>query len=256
MRRFYCESIPVDAACGAKVILDNKQSRHLKNTLRLKERSLVELFDNRQRGYVAEVCSIPATPKKGGVELIIISQKKESQATLKEPDITLACAIPKGYRMDYLIEKTAEIGLKRVIPLITERTVVRTDISSRNKIERWRQIAISSAKQSCQDSILEIGLPIRFKELCAIIKDFSLSLIALPSANKYLSEVLGKDKLPPKILYIIGPEGDFTADEVSLSLKWGALPVRLPVNSVLRVETAAITMLAMMLYHFSKVISR
>jgi RsmE family RNA methyltransferase len=80
----------------------------------------------------------------------------------------------------------------------------------------------------------------------------------VPNADKYLPEVLEQDNLSEKakILYLIGPEGDFTKAEIATAIKWGIQPVRLPVNSILRVETAAITMLAMMFYHFGKVISK
>jgi 16S rRNA (uracil1498-N3)-methyltransferase len=256
LKRFYCDS----AALGGIIILDQAQSNHLKNVLRLKAGSTIEVFNNRSESFIAEISSISP---KGPVELRILSLITSQHATLSTPrsqlpNITLACAIAKSSRMDWLVEKAAEIGLTRLIPIITERTVVKPDAASKNKISRWHKLAISAAKQTGQNSVLVIDNPIPFCQLENIIRDFSLSLIAVPNADKYLPEVLEKCNLPEKtkILYLIGPEGDFTKEEINLTIKWGVQSVQLPVNSILRVETAAITMLAMMLYHFGKVISK
>jgi len=320
LKRFYCESIPVPRD---KLTLDSTQSHHLKNTLRLRLHSVIEIFNNHNESYLAEVSLIPS---KGGVELKILS-KTAPVTSFPVPNITLACAIAKGNRMDWLIEKTAEIGLTKLIPIITDRTVVkpyghapleRTIIRDKDKytgphpvqelvpleakpredknlseshtshsknasnglrsisvlqplsnglrspenlllhtkkMERWHKLAISAAKQTGQNSILDIAQPILFNSLGNLIKDFSLSLIAVPNADKYLPEILESSDVyreTGKILYLIGPEGDFTPAETEQAINWGVKPVRLPVNSILRVETAAVTMLAMLLYQYYK----
>lgn len=251
LKRFYAPLFLGKNGVGDKIILDIAQSNHLKNTLRLKPHSTVEIFNNHNESYLAEVSLIPP---KGGVELEIIS-KATPNTSITVPDITLACAIAKGNRMDWLIEKTAEMGLTELLPIITQRTVVKPDGQSK-KIERWHKLAISAAKQTGQNSILKINPLVEFKSLNNLINDFSLSLIAIPDADKYLPEVLEKSNLSGRILYLIGPEGDFTPDEINMAIKWGVQPVRLPINAILRVETAAITMLAMLLYHFGKMISK
>lgn len=292
LKRFYCAT----ALEGGKIVLDQSQSSHLKNVLRLKAHSMVEVFNNHNESFLAEVSTISS---KGAVELKILSRTTPS-SKLPVIDITLACAIAKGSRMDWLVEKAAEIGLTRLIPIITERTVVnpvrdrsrhrrdrvfisdppdrtectnitkspielenisngvKPDAFSRNKIARWHKLAVSAAKQTGQNSVLTIDNPIPFHQLENIISDLSLSLIAVPNADKYLPEVLEKSNLTnkDKILYLIGPEGDFAPDEIATATRWGAQPVQLPVNSILRVETAAITMLAMLFYHFGKVLSK
>jgi 16S rRNA (uracil1498-N3)-methyltransferase len=154
LKRFFCQNIP----SSGKITLDAEQSNHLKNTLRLEIDSQVEIFSN-NKAYITKVASIN---NSGLVELTIISrQNKKSLLIL--PEITLACAIAKGSRMDWLIEKTAEMGLTRLIPLITERTIVRPE--GLHKIERWRKLAITAAKQCGQNSILDIAPPISFNNL-------------------------------------------------------------------------------------------
>ncbi|MEW6025973.1 MAG: RsmE family RNA methyltransferase [Planctomycetota bacterium] len=248
LRRFYSE----DVVLGGKIALDPVQSNHLKNVLRLKPGAKVEVFNSHNESFLAEVSGISAG---GGVELKILSLATPKNPALQThqsefPSITLACAIAKGSRMDWLIEKAAEIGLNRLIPVITERTVAKPNFYSQNKIARWHKLALSAARQTGQNSILVIDNPIPFSRLESVISGFSLSLIAVPKADKYLPEALEKSNLSAKdrILYLIGPEGDFTPKEIANAMKWGIQPVRLPVNSILRVETAAITMLAMLLY--------
>jgi len=266
LKRFFCPNIPPTG----KIVLDAEQSNHLKNTLRLEITSEVEIFSN-NKSYLAKVASIN---NSGLVELTIIS-RQDKELPLILPEITLACAIAKGSRMDWLIEKTAELGLAKLIPLITERTIVRPE--GLHKIDRWRKLAIAAAKQCGQDSILDITSPITFNNLKDTIitnsstgtvshsdpysakaerstKNHAVSLIALPNAERYLPEVLKSQPKTgnQKILYLIGPEGDFTPAEADKAVEWGAQPVRLPLNAVLRVETAAIAMLAMIFYETGK----
>ncbi|MBI5780023.1 MAG: 16S rRNA (uracil(1498)-N(3))-methyltransferase [Planctomycetes bacterium] len=251
LKRFYSDS----AAPGGIIILDQAQSNHLKNVLRLKLGSTVEVFNNRNESYIAEIASIsPKSPVKLKILSLVVANHSVSRIPHPvSPNITLACAIAKGSRMDWLVEKSAEIGMARLIPIITERTVVKPDAASKNKIARWHKLAVVAAKQTGQNAVLAIDNPIPFNQLTNIITNFSLSLIAVPNADKYLPEVLKKANLTGgnKILYLVGPEGDFTREEVAAAIKWGVQPVRLPVNSILRVETAAITMLGMLLYHFT-----
>jgi 16S rRNA (uracil1498-N3)-methyltransferase len=250
-RRFYVPDMGT-SPIRKRITLDSHQTHHLKNILRLKQESLVEVFDASNQCYLAKVLF---SGKKKMTELVIIS-RKEASCFQQRADITLACAIPKGNRMDYLIEKVAELGLSKVIPLITDRTVVKINKDSKNerhKIDRWHRLAISAARQTGQSSILQIAPAIPFASLEKVIKDFSLCLIAIPEANKYLPEVLEKSNISGKILYLIGPEGDWTSDEVATALKWNFQPVRLPVNSILRVETAAVAMLAMLIYYYGSV---
>lgn len=248
LKRFYC----ADATAGAKITLDRQESNHIKNVLRLKTGTTVEVFNSRNESFIAEVSGVSPN---GNIELAVLSLTMASHpaSSIPTPNITLACAIAKGSRMDWLVEKAAEIGLNRLIPIITERTVVRPDSYSKSKISRWHKLALSAAKQTGQNNILAIDNPVPFSQLESIISGFSLSLIAVPNAEKYLPEALEKGNLTgkDKILYLIGPEGDFTPKEIADALKWGAQPVRIPVNSILRVETAAITMLGMLLYHFA-----
>lgn len=287
LKRFYSDFDPADS----KITLDAAQSNHLKNVLRLKPGALIEVFNGQSKAFRAEILPSP-TKDQCLVRLKLLSEIT-APAGPNRINITLACAIAKGNRMDWLVEKAAEIGLTRLIPLITERSVVhpvrdrfriwrnrsketqhtnyighqnenilpntksnisngvQPDAFSKNKTARWHKLAVAAAKQTGQNSILAIDDPLNFNSLSGLIGDFTLALIGVPNADKYLPETLEKANLTSKsrILCLIGPEGDFTGKEITDAVKCGAQPVRLPVNSILRVETAAITMLAMLLYH-------
>jgi 16S rRNA (uracil1498-N3)-methyltransferase len=154
--------------------------------------------------------------------------------------ITVACAIPKKSRMDEIIDKLTQLGVDRIIPLESERVIIKLDKSKKIlRKMRWEKIALSSSQQS-QRNILPMIEPIKdIKEVLTQAGDFDLKLIpTLMGERKSLRKILAKAK-PKNILVLIGPEGDFTAEEVDLAIKSGCIPVSLG-DLVLRVETAAI----------------
>ncbi|MCK5578630.1 MAG: 16S rRNA (uracil(1498)-N(3))-methyltransferase [Planctomycetes bacterium] len=234
--RFYLATRPT----ANKVFLDQKQSHHLKTVLRLKKGDRIELFDQMGNSYQGIIDS----PENGRAGIKITSTVK---ATENAVEITLATAIPKGKRMDWLIQKAEELGLKKIIPLKTKRSAINP---SATKIKRWQKIAVESAKQSGQNSVLEITEITQLPDLLRSAKNYNLALIAYPESKNYLPAVLAKHKQVKKILYLIGPEGDFTPEEVKQAIESGFRSVLLPVSSVLRVETAGLTMLAMLLYAY------
>lgn len=244
IKRFYYEGRPQDG----RIILDAKQSHHLKNVLRLRKNSQVEIFNNKGEGFTSRVAAI----KDGVVELKVSGSSIKSASSL---EITIATAIPKGGRMDWLVEKAAELGAKELIPLVTQRSIIK-DVSG--KLRRWQNLAVAAAKQTGQNNVLQVQPAVLFKNILPCASGYDLALIAVPSAAEgSLQESIGgslsgKAGNIKRILYLIGPEGDFTGEEVKQAVDAGFKPVRLPVASVLRVETAAIALLAMLVYGFTE----
>ncbi|MBI4713470.1 MAG: 16S rRNA (uracil(1498)-N(3))-methyltransferase [Planctomycetes bacterium] len=238
LRRFFCSQQPLDN----RLTLGKPESHHLINVLRLKPGSQIEVFNGSGNSFLSEVITLD----KDRAELMIVRPNMPDKSQL---EITLATAIPKGSRMDWLVEKAAELGLKRLIPLITKRSVVVIDNSS-PKLSRWSKLAVAAAKQTGQSEVLRIMPPQTLDQLARTIKDYDLSLIAVPTAKQELNDAIEKAKTANRILYLIGPEGDFTADEIKQAAQAGLKPVRLPVKAILRVETAALAMLAMLWYHY------
>ena len=255
--RFYINNAPD----GDKAVLDKEQSRHLAKVLRLKAGDRAELFDKAGNSYEAEIISISES-----VQLKILNQIRNPQSAILNW-ITLATAIPKGNRMDWLVEKCAELGLNKLIPMETKRSVVKD--CGEVKISRWKKIAIESNKQCHQQCPMEITEILPFDKIIGSIEKYDIKLLASPDGEPLKKYVIGhserseesSETLPPKsirgqgdkcekcrIIYLIGPEGDFMPEEVREAQNAGFKAVQMPVGGILRVETAAVSMLAMLKY--------
>lgn len=222
-----------DISVGKITISDKKQINHLKNVLRAKPGEDAAASDENGFDYI---CKIEKISKE--ITLKILSRKisRKSQG----PRITIACAIPKKSKMDDIIDKLAQIGVDRIIPIETERVLVKLDKAKKaQRHERWQRIAKSAAEQS-QRSLLPVIEQIKtMEEVLAASRDYDLKLIpTLSGKRKSLKEAVDEVH-PGNILVFIGPEGDFTDEEIDLALKSGCVPVSLGDN-VLRVETAAV----------------
>jgi len=233
MQRLYCPSQNISSN---KISIDDKeQIHHARDVLRLKEGEEVIIFDDKGNEYRSTL--IEYLPKNMAFKI------KETKKPNPEPTkvkITIACAIPKGSRMDEIIDKLTQLGVERIIPLETERVIVKLNKQKRIlRQERWKKIALNASLQS-QRNALPIIEPIKnIGQLLSDSGSFDLKLIpTLSGERKLLKEVL-KECKPRNILVLIGPEGDFTHEEINLAKKAGFIPVSLG-NLVLRVDTAAI----------------
>jgi len=236
MLRFYCS--PENISKDKIEIRDKKEINHIVNVLRLKEGDEVIVFDGEENEYFTIIEEVS--------QINVVLKIKEKRGVFKKDDleITLACAIPKRKRFDLIIEKTTELGVKEIIPLKTERTEVFLNKERmKNKLSHWQRIAISSAKQSKRIDIPKIESQTEFNQILERRNDFDFSLIcAVSPKEKRIKEVL-KDSNPKSILVLIGPEGDFTSQEIDSAIKEGFIPVSLG-DLVLRVETAAIAVIS------------
>lgn len=156
------------------------------------------------------------------------------------PALTIACAIPKGSHMDDIIDCLTQLGVERIIPMRTERVVVKlNDARLAARLQRWNKIARSAARQ-CQRSSIPVISPVAdIVEVISNSREFDLKLIPhLSGERRLIKDVLSQGSYK-NIIVLIGPEGDFTPAEVELALHNGFTPVSLG-HTVLRVATAAI----------------
>lgn len=208
------------------VSLDEAQNRHMRDVLRVEAGEPIEVFDDAGRLGLAMV--VRADPS--GV-VLEVSQVFQSG---KKGLLTVASAIPKGERADWMIEKLSEIGVDRFIPLNCARSVVLP--RGVNKIDRWARIAVESAKQSRRTGVMRID---PLTPLQALVDSLDSPAIFLstqqaPSLHQQLT-------LRPSeaLTLLIGPEGGWTPEEMAYMSSAGLLPARLT-RTILRVETAAI----------------
>jgi 16S rRNA (uracil1498-N3)-methyltransferase len=225
---------------------DPADAHHCSEVLRLGVGDQVVIFDG--LGHEAIAGLIEVTRKR-------VVLKIGERFTTQKPccAITLAQAVPKGKNMDLVIQKAVELGGSAIIPLLSERTVVRLEgeRDAERKQERWQSIAVEACKQCGQNWMPQVGLPHTMKEFFGKLPTVDLTLIAsLQPASRPIKEVLAsyqeqRNSLPHSVLLMIGPEGDFTPEETAQALALGAIPITLgPI--VLRTETAAIYCLSVL----------
>ena len=149
--------------------------------------------------------------------------------------IILAAAIVKGPRMDFMVEKAAELGASELWPLVCARGLVRSPGAER--LSRWSRLAVAAAKQSQSTPAMEVHAPIGFDEMIRTVPPKTLAVICAQGATP-LAEVIRRVH-PRVILITVGPEGDFNDDERAKAAQAGFLPAGLGPNR-LRSETAAL----------------
>ena len=203
---------------------------------------------------------------KSGIELRIISEFPQDDE--EKTRVTLYQGLPKGPKMEEIIRKATELGVFRVVPVETARSVPGADDINAAKLERWRRVAKEASKQSRRDRVPEVadvtGLEEAAGGLSAEGYDLALALYeleegrtlkqALRVLNESIDRILAKalqyyegDSKPLEIAVFIGPEGGFESAEVERLVRAGAVSVTLG-DTILRTETAGPAAIAMILY--------
>jgi 16S rRNA (uracil1498-N3)-methyltransferase len=233
------------------LVLSPEESHHLVVVNRARTGDTVVAFDGRGREWVSE-----------------LTQADKRQATLKvrfgqaaRPlpyEITLGQALPKGPAMDAIVRKATEIGARHIVPLESERTQVHLDTDrSDKKIEKWQLAALEACKQCGNPWLPEVAPVQPAAQFMEQARGYDLKLIAsLHPGALSLKMILGSylaahQRLPRKVLWLVGPEGDFTPAEMSIAQSSGFEPVTLG-PLVLRCETAAIYALSILSYELQQ----
>lgn len=168
-------------------------------------------------------------------------------------DVTIFQGLPKADKMEYIIQKNTELGVKQIVPVIMQRCVAKLEGKDINKkIERWQKIALSAAKQSRRDTISQIESPITIQQLCDKIKEFDLVLLAYEEEQKHtMKQELKKAEMQKakKIAMIIGPEGGIEKEEIQRLEEAGAKKITLG-KRILRTETASIMIMSNIIYEY------
>jgi 16S rRNA (uracil1498-N3)-methyltransferase len=227
-------------------VLTGDEARHLSQVLRIKPGETITVFDGLGRRAEAEVLTV----SRDQVSLKL-GEARTPPPPL--PAITLAQAIPKGKNMDLIVQKAVELGVAAIQPLVTKNTIVQP---GEGKSDKWRRTALEACKQCGQDTLPDIADPLpfdRWLESGAGVPPAAhhLKIIAsLAPGAKPLREVLHDHPGTTTATLLVGPEGDFTAEETTAALAAGFLPVSLG-NIVLRVETATLFCISALRYEFS-----
>ena len=237
MYHFFIETSQLN---GKNARILGEDVNHIVNVLRMKigDKLLVNAGEDWEY-----LCTIKSIEKE---EIILEVEEEHQGARELNVDITLYQGIPKSDKMELIIQKAVELGVKRIVPVMSKRVIVKLDEKKeKNKLERWQSISKASAKQSKRNIIPKIENVLSFKEAILECKDFEKKLIAyeLSDDMKKTKEILNSIRENEKIAIFIGPEGGFEADEVNLARKSGFYDISLG-KRILRTETAGFVILS------------
>jgi 16S rRNA (uracil1498-N3)-methyltransferase len=212
---------------GNSAQITGPEAHHLLHVMRGKPGDQVKLFDGTGNEYLAQITLL----SRRDVELTVLTRATVSRESSRQ--VTLAVALPKGDRQSWLVEKAVELGVARLIPLVTERSQAKITDSV---LDRLRRTVIEASKQCERNVLMEIAAPTSWQEFSARPAD-GLRLIAIPGATEPLHLVSLGTEVP--VLAAIGPEGDWSPQEIAAAKTSGWRPISLGPR-ILRVETAAI----------------
>ena len=251
LHRFF---LPARECRRDPVRLSPGDADHAVKVLRLRAGARISVLDGAGHELLCSIAEI----RGDGVTARILTR---SELPAPSCPIHLVQGVTKGRSMDWIIQKATELGCRRILPVISERTVLRLDRNeARNRKERWDSIAIESMKQCGQGWMPEILAPVPFDELMSEegLPRRGLSLVASLSPDAEhpripLTGSMQEPEGPPEDITVwIGPEGDFTPAEINRIRQGGARPISLG-RLILRSETAAVYALSVLNYEMSAV---
>ena len=229
--------------------LSAEESHHLLTVLRAQAGGTIEIFDGRGKKAFAELISA-----RKNIARIKIVPESIRCVEPHVPAFILFQAIPKHSGMELIIQKATELGVQKIVPVMTERVVVKlNDYAAAQRVERWRKIVLASVKQ-CQSAWLPEVCPV--VSLAGAVADIKSDLQVFgglaPQTPSFKEVLRQADRSAIKsITLVIGPEGDFTEEEQRLLSRANFKPVSFGAE-VLRVETAAIFGLSALNYEFPR----
>jgi 16S rRNA (uracil1498-N3)-methyltransferase len=229
--RFYVSPDSISQSENLIEIKDKTEVHHIRDVMRLKKGDFVDIA----RGAV----------------IIKIKEKLTSKHDIS-CNVTLYQAIPKKTKMDFIVEKTVELGVNRIVPIITERTVPDIEIKDfTGKTERWKRIGMASSKQCGRRVLPVISDVMHFNSALTESRQKDLVIFAsLDKDSKPLKNIL-KESVQKNIAVFIGPEGDFSPGEIAMAREIGCRMCSLG-SLVLKSETAAIYVLSCLSYEFQQ----
>jgi 16S rRNA (uracil1498-N3)-methyltransferase len=233
----------VDAplAAGTRVTLEGGAARHVTRVLRLRVGEALTLFNGSGGEYAASI-----EQSQGGRVAVAIGEQRaiERESPLA---LTLAQGVSRGERMDLVVQKATELGVSGVVPVLSERSVVRlTAQQAERRLKHWRAIAVAACEQSGRNRLPAIASPVPLKDFLRTNTDGSMRLLLSPAATATLADL---PRLVSAVTVLIGPEGGLAEAEQEAAVAAGFKPVCLGPR-VLRTETAAITALALLQREF------
>lgn len=227
------------------ITISGEDAKHIGKVLRAKCGEEITVCDGAGMDYQCEITAVGET-----VETKILS----SQPSQSEPsvEVTLFQGLPKGEKMELILQKCVELGIHTIVPVATEFSIVKLDKKEEKKIQRWQKIAEAAAKQSGRGRIPTVERVMNWKEALSAASQLDGAMIPYEKEQErglraFLQDFCGKRTMG----IFIGPEGGFSEQEIAMAQQAGIVPVTLG-KRILRTETAGMTALAIALYELEE----
>ena len=242
MHRFY---LPPEQCKNDTLVLTDHEAHHALKVLRMKTGDAAVVLDGEGNTLNCEVL-------ESSKRTVYLTVRSRNFASPLPCQITLLQALPKPRAMDYIVQKATELGVARIVPILTERVVSQLDEkSATSKVAKLIPVALEAIKQCGSPWLPKIESPLSLERFLALNKNFDLTLVAsLHPHRHHIQEVIAQfrastTRQPTNVAVWIGPEGDFTSKELEQIIASGAAPITLG-PLVLRSDTAAIYCLSVL----------
>ena len=239
MRKFHVQP---EAVNNQRVVFDQEEAYHLSRVLRLTPGDTIHAVDGMGTEYTVRL-EVVSTKAASG---IILAQ---TRAVTESPlSLTLAQGVPKGDKMEWVVQKATELGVKRIVPLLTERVVVRLDPSRwRERARRWQRVAKEAAKQAGRGEIPTVEHPLPLVDFCTNPPEADCAICFWEGEARGLREILDEISPPRSALLLVGPEGGLALNEVEALRAKGFLSAGLGPR-ILRTESAGVAGVTLLQY--------
>lgn len=229
------------------IAIEGDDVQHISRVLRLEEGDKIVLCDQKGTDYTVAIESI----SKHSIRTTIID--KEPSKGEPSIDVVLYQGVPKSTKMDLIIQKCTEMGITRIVPVMTARTVVKLESQKdeAKKVARWTKIAEEAAKQSKRGIVPKIEMPMTLEKALQDSKTIDLALIPYELEKETSVKAALQTKEPHSVGFFVGPEGGFDTFEIDKAKQNGVIPVTLG-NRIMRTETAGFAILTCIMYQYDQ----
>lgn len=245
-RRFV---LPPEAFTGDSATLSGDLYRYAVTVLRLSTGSRVLLSDGHGREYSGTIAAIERASA-----LITIDAECPATAAESGPRITLYQGLPKGDKIDLILQKCTELGATAIVPFMAERSVVRlTAAQAGQRLERWRRIVREASRQSQRSTVPDVFLAMDLDEALRPAGAHRVKLLLWEEEQATrLKDTLAALPLPETVAVLVGPEGGFSPAEVATARENGFIPITLG-RRILRTETAGLAIMAILQFYWGDI---
>jgi 16S rRNA (uracil1498-N3)-methyltransferase len=234
--------IPVGGQEGERLVLPKNEAHYVAHVLRLQAGDEVQAVDGVGQAFRLLLLTVSPAVVEGQLIAAVAASGETG------PPLVLGQGLPKGSKMDVIVEKCSELGLTTLVPVYTERMVVRDTGRATTKLTRWRRVAEAAARQCGRRIFLEIYTPVSLRDFCVAYGFAPVKLVCWEEERRQgLRQILQMLPGQSPIVVLIGPEGGLTAQEVAVAQSYGFHPVTLGPR-LLRTETAAIAVTSIIRY--------